>query len=119
MNVAILGASDKPGRYSYKALLALIEKGHTVFPVHQRLKEIDGIKVYPKIANIMDPIDTLTLYVSANISSLLIDEILQKDPKRIIFNPGAENTDLNAKAVKKGIKTLNACTLVLLHTNQF
>ena len=32
--VVILGASLNPGRYSYKAQLALIEKGHTQVPVN-------------------------------------------------------------------------------------
>ena len=47
MNVAVIGASDNPDRYSYKAVKLLEEKGHRVFPVHPRVKIIDGEMVYP------------------------------------------------------------------------
>lgn len=119
MNVAVIGASDNPERYSYKALKLLQEKGHTVFPVHQRIRLIDGVSVFSSVKDIPQHIDTLTLYVAADISSVLADDILAQKPRRIIFNPGAENPALAARASQEGIKTLEACTLVLLRTGQF
>ena len=119
MNVAVIGASDKPDRYSYKAVMLLKEKGHKVYPVHQRIKAIEGLSVFPSIKEIKDPLDTVSLYVAADISSAIGDDILAAKPRRIIFNPGAENPDLAAKAGRQGITPVNACTLVLLNTGQF
>ena len=119
MNVAVVGASNNPEKYSYQAVKLLQEKGHSVFPVHQSIKEIDGIKVYPSVRDIPQPVDTVSLYVSQSISSGLAEDLFAKSPRRIIFNPGAENPELESKASEKGIKTLNACTLVMLKTNQF
>lgn len=119
MNVAVIGASDKPDRYSYKAVMLLKEKGHDVYPVHQRIKAIEGMKVYPSIKDIADPLDTVSLYVAADISDTLADDIIAKHPRRIIFNPGAENPHLEEKARQKNITPVNACTLVMLKTNQF
>ncbi len=119
MIVAILGASDDPQRYSYLALNLLRQQGHEVFPVHPKLKEIEGQKVYASLRELPKPVHTLTLYVSPELSSKLSAEILESSPKRILFNPGAENPELAQKAEAKGIKTLEACTLVLLRTNQF
>lgn len=119
MNVAVIGASDNPERYSNMAVRLLKEKGHTVFPVHKRLKAVEGLSVFPSISDVTQPIDTVSMYVAADISSALTDEILQKKPRRIIFNPGAENPELEAKARAQGVATENSCTLVLLRTNQF
>ena len=119
MNVAVIGASNKPDRYSYQAVKLLQEKGHVVFPVHQRIKDIEGLKVYPSISDIREIIDTVSLYVAADISSQLADSILAHKPRRIIFNPGAENSALEQKAKEKGVTPLNACTLVMLRTGQF
>ena len=119
MNVAVIGASNKPDRYSYQAVLLLKEKGHKVYPVHQRIKDIEGIPVYPSIADIADPIDTVSMYVAADISSALSDAVLAKKPRRIIFNPGAENVELEQKAKAGGVAAVNACTLVMLRTGQF
>jgi uncharacterized protein len=119
MNVAVIGASDNPGRYSYMAVKLLQEKGHTVFPVHQRVKEIDGLKVYPSVKEISAKIDTVSMYVAADISTKLAGDILAMKPWRIIFNPGAENPGLERQANDHGIKIFNACTLVMLKTGKF
>ncbi len=119
MNVAVIGASDKPERFSYQALGLLKQKGHQVFPVHQRLKSIDGMTVYPSIKEITQPIDTVTLYVAADISSSIAADILGAKPRRIIFNPGAENPDLAQKAKAQGITTIENCTLVMLRASNF
>ena len=119
MNVAVIGASDKPDRYSYQAVMLLKEKGHGVYPVHQRIKEIEGIKVYPSINDIKEEMDTVSMYVSADVSSKIAGYILAKKPRRIIFNPGAENVELEKQARDRGIKPINACTLVMLKTGKF
>src|SRR3989338_8020947 len=103
MNVAVIGASDKTDRYSYQAVKLLQEKGHTVFPVHQRIKSIDGLAVVPSIKDIHEPLDTVTLYVASDISSQLSTDILAQKPRRIIFNPGAENPELEQKAKEQSI----------------
>ena len=119
MNVAVIGASDKPERFSYQAFVLLKEKGHKVFPVHQRLITIDGLTVYHSIKDIAAPIDTVSLYVASDISSNLAAEILGANPKRIIFNPGAENPDLAQKAQAQGITAIDNCTLVMLRASTF
>lgn len=119
MNVAIIGASDKAERYSYQAFQLLRQHGHEVFPVHQRLKLIEDVEVVASIKDIKQPIDTITLYVAADISSGLANDILLAKPRRIIFNPGAENAALATLATAQGIQCLNACTLVMLRIGQF
>jgi len=119
MRVAVIGASDKPHRYSYQAVMLLREKGHEVYPVHQRVKDIQGLPAYSSVVDIKDDIDTVTLYVGPDVSDSIGDDIVSTCPRRIIFNPGAENPRLKERAREKGIVTLNACTLVLLKTGQF
>ena len=59
MNVAVIGASAKPERYSYQAVKLLREKGHAVYPVHPSLREIEGLS-YEEIAHTMNcPIGTV------------------------------------------------------------
>lgn len=118
-NVAVIGASDNPERYSYKAFKMLQENGHKVFLVHPKLKSIDGLPVAARIEDLPERMDTITLYVSAEISSSLLNSLLRARPKRVIFNPGAENSVLEDQLKGAGIVTLNACTLVLLRTSQF
>ncbi len=119
MKVAILGASNKPERYSFRALQSLRKHGHTVIPVHPAFSEIEGIPVVSDLSGLPDGIDTLTMYVGPDISSKLSEKIIRLNPRRVIFNPGSENPGLQAELASKGIQVLEACTLVLLATNQF
>ena len=119
MNVAILGASNKPERYSHQAVVLLAKKGHAVFPVHPALAEIDGHRVFKRLADIPAPLHTVTMYVSPALSNGLAGELLAARPARVIFNPGTENPELEQQLAAAGVETVRACTLVLLRTGRF
>jgi len=118
-NVAVLGASSNPDRYSYKAVEALAEVGYPVFPVHPSEKPVNGLRCYPSLCAIGEPLDTITVYLSEKNSTLLIEEITESAPRRVILNPGAENDELKSRCESAGIKVQEACTLVLVSTGQF
>ena len=119
MNVAVLGASNKPERYSHQAVVLLAQKGHAVFPIHPALAEIDGHRVFKKLADVPVPLHTVTMYVSPALSGGMAGEILAAKPARVVFNPGTENPELEAQLAGAGIAVAHACTLVLLRTGQF
>ena len=119
MNVAVLGASNKPERYSHQAVVLLAQKGHAVYPIHPALAEIDGHRVFKKLADVPVPVHTVTLYVSPALSGGLAGDLLAARPVRVIFNPGTENPELEEKLAAAGIAVVQACTLVLLRTGQF
>lgn len=119
LRVAVLGASTKPERYSNMAINALLEHGHEVIPVNPAHQEINGLSVKASLNDIENAIDVLTMYVNGNYSSSLVEEILSLNPAKIIFNPGSENPALALECKNAGIATEEACTLVLLNTNQF
>ena len=50
---------------------------------------------------------------------MLEKQLLALHPKRIIFNPGAENAAFAKEAETAGIEALEACTLVMLGTGHF
>lgn len=117
--VVIIGASNNPERYSHRALLQLRKHGHEVVPVHPKLAEIEGVPVVADVGLISGPVETVTMYVGAAISSGLQDKLIALKPHRVIFNPGAENAPLAGALQKAGIACEEACTLVLLNTGQF
>ena len=119
MKVAILGASPKEERYSFKALQMLKEYKHEVFPVNPANEFIDGSRVYKTLADIDDSIEVLTVYVGSDRMLQFKDEILRLKPRIVIFNPGTENQELATILRTNEIEVLEACTLVLLRTGQF
>jgi predicted CoA-binding protein len=114
----ILGATPNSGRYAYLAAHRLTSHGHTIVNVGLKNGEVAGVPI-EKPDTIHTDIDTITLYVGPQNQPPLYDYILATKPKRIIFNPGAENPDLQKMANEKGIDTENACTLVLLSIGEY
>lgn len=114
----VLGASNNPSRYSYKAMHRLVEAGHEAIPVGIKKGSVAGIQIRNDLPKI-EELDTITLYLNPKRQEEYYDYIIGLKPKRIIFNPGTENLKLAQLAKKEGIETSNACTLVLLSINQY
>ena len=114
----VLGASEHPERYSYLAVKKLRQAGKQVVALGNRPGHIGDTEIItgkPPLNNI----DTVTLYLNPLRQKDYYDYILSLNPQRIIFNPGAENPELEALAREHHIQPQVACTLVLLATKQY
>ena len=114
----VIGASENPSRYSYLAVNKLKAYGHPVEAIGKRAGSVNNIPIVTGTPA-LDNIDTVTLYLNPVNQQPYYDYILSLNPKRIIFNPGTENPELEALGEEKGIEALEDCTLVMLSTNQF
>jgi len=115
----IIGASPKPDRYAHKAQRLLKEHGHTTIPINPIEQNILGDAVFKNPGDYSDELDTVTLYIRPERLEPIADEIIALKPKRVIFNPGTEDLELQQKFSKAGIEATEACTLVLLHSGQY
>lgn len=109
----ILGATPNPERYAYLATMRLAQHGHEALPIGIRKGEIEGIQILEGKPDV-EGVDTVTLYLNAARQQEYYDYIFSLNPKRIIFNPGAENPELATLAKARGIETVEGCTLVML-----
>ena len=122
MVTAVLGASSDPDRYAYKAMEMLAEYKHEAIPVHPREDSVLGKKVWKGLSELADSgqkVDTLTMYVNAALTTKLLPDIIKLKPRRVIFNPGAENSTLEHGLQDAGIEVVHGCTLVMLRTGQY
>ncbi len=109
----VLGATPNPGRYAYLAMHALQKHGHEAVPVGIRTGEVAGKTILQGTPDISD-VDTVTLYIGPERQPAYYEYLLSLKPKRIIFNPGTENPELEHLAQEAGIEAVEACTLVML-----
>jgi predicted CoA-binding protein len=109
----VLGASDNPSRYSFLAVERLREKGHPVVAVGKREGKINDTLILTGEPLVND-VDTVTLYLNPVLQVAAYDYILGLKPRRVIFNPGTENDELEEILRSKGIEPVEACTLVML-----
>jgi uncharacterized protein len=114
----VIGGSIKPYRYSNKAIRSLVRHGLKVYSIGLREGEVDGVRIEKPFPE-LPPIDTVTMYVGSKNQPFYYDFILSIGPRRVIFNPGTENEELEAELEKKGIQIVHDCTLVMLSHGEY
>ena len=114
----VLGASLNPARYSNLAVKRLRMYQHPVFAVGRRNGMIDDVIIETEKKE-FENIDTITFYLNQFHQQAYYDYVILLKPRRLIFNPGAENPELVSIAADHTIETIEACTLVLLSTGQY
>jgi uncharacterized protein len=114
----VLGATPFADRYAYMATSRLHKAGHEVIPVGIRPGDIEGVPIQLGTPEVTD-VDTVTLYLNPERQTPLYPYIFSLHPKRIIFNPGTENPELQRLAAEKGIETVEGCTLVMLSIHNY
>ena len=117
MKTLVLGASLNPSRYSNRAIKLLRAYKHEVLAVGLDEGKAEDVKIEHNFPN--EKIDTVTVYLNPERQKAYYDKIISAKPRRIIFNPGAENAELEKLAEQNNIAVEEACTLVLLNTGQY
>lgn len=113
-----MGASPNPYRISNLVVHRLLRNEIEVVAVGNKEGDI-GTESIIKGTPTIEDVHTVTLYLSAKNQEQYYDYILNLNPKRIIFNPGAENPELEKLANEKNIETLEACSLVMLSAGNY
>lgn len=113
-----MGASENPGRYAHRAAKSLLRYGHDIDLIGLRTGEIDGRPIQTGTPN-LHGIDTVTLYVGPQNQSAYYDYIKRLKPRRVIFNPGAENPAFAHELTQAGIEPIEGCTLVMLSVGAY
>lgn len=114
----VLIASPKEDRYSNKAVKLLRENRVPVVAIGRRSGSIGDVEFLvgkPLVQNL----HTITLYLNPLNQKPFYDYIISLSPQRVVFNPGTENVELQTALTNNNIFWEEACTLVLLRTNQY
>lgn len=114
----VLGASIIPSRYSNIAIKRLLENKFQVAAIGKKKGSIGGVKINTNQKDFQD-IDTVTLYLNAENQRDYYDYIIRLNPRRVIFNPGAENEEFENLLQENNIASERSCTLVLLSVGEY
>ncbi len=114
----IIGASENTDRYAAQAVKLLAHYEHEVIALGKKPGTVHNTKIEGR-AQYFPEVDTVSLYINSKIQKMYFYYVISINPKRVIFNPGAENAEFAELLRTHDIEVLNACTLVMLRTGQF
>jgi uncharacterized protein len=118
----VLGASSNPSRASFMATQLLLEAKKNVIALGIKPGKINQMPIIHPHHFRLGPnqkVDTLTLYINAKHQEDYYEWIISLCPRRVIFNPGTENTQFESMLEVHGIQSERACTLVLLNIGAY
>jgi len=94
-SVAVIGASDQPGRIGMALMKNLIEGGYkgNLFPVNPKYQQIMGRAVIPAIDNLREPVDLALIAVPIEQVPLIIAQCSAAMVKTVIvISAGGKET---------------------------
>ncbi len=118
MKTLVLGASLNEEWYSNRAIRMLVDFEHEVVAQGSNEGTVADIEIATERLFYGD-VDTIALYLNVRKQVDFYDYILSLKPRRVIFNPGTENNELYDILAQNNINYEEACTLILLGTDQF
>ena len=110
--VAVLGASTERRKFGNKSVRAHAHAGWTVYPVHPKADEIEGLTVFPRLADLPGPVERITVYLPPAVGLDLLDDMAAVGAREIWLNPGAADAALLAAARERDLPVIDGCSIV-------
>lgn len=112
--VAVVGASRDRGKFGNKAVRAFAKRGFRVVPIHPAADEVEGLRAYPRLADVPFAVDIVSMYVPPAVGERLVEEIGSLGRPEVWLNPGSESPALEARAAALGLRVIRTCSILAI-----
>ena len=109
----VVGLSNNSERAAYGVAKLLIEKGHTVIPVHPKAESVLGQKGYAKLSDIPVSIDVVDIFVNSDLAGNVVDEAITIGAKGVWLQLDVIDAAAVSRAKDAGLLTvMNRCPAI-------
>lgn len=116
-SIAVVGASSKPYRDSYKVIAALIKHGYVVYPVNPNEvgNKILGLECFPDLNSIKEKVDMVDIFRSKDAVLEITNESINIGAKIIWMQLDIIHMEAAELAKKNGLSVvMNRCPKIEL-----
>lgn len=110
---AVVGLSNNSERAAYKVAKVLIEKGHTVIPIHPKAETVHGQKGYASLSEVKSSIDVVDIFVNSSLVGPIVDEAILIGAKGVWLQLDVIDDSAILRAKNAGLYTvMNRCPAI-------
>ena len=110
---AVIGASQDRRKFGYQVFRSLLDAGYTVYPVNPKGGELDGVEVYPTLADLPQPPEVINMVVPPDVTEQVVKEAHALGLTRVWMQPGAESEASIRYCREHGMQVIErACAMV-------
>jgi uncharacterized protein len=106
--IALIGASDRPDRPSYRVMKFLQDHGYRVLPVNPQItgEHVHGEFVWRELGQIGEPIDMVDIFRRPEAAGEAVDEAIKAGAKAVWMQLGVINEEAARRAEAAGLKVV-------------
>ena len=110
---AVVGLSNNPDRAAFGVAKLLIDKGHTVIPIHPKAEQVHGQIGYAKLSDVPVPIDVVDVFVNSELAGAVVNEAIQIGAKGVWLQLDVIDAGALARAKDAGLlAVMNHCPAI-------
>jgi len=113
--IALVGASDRPDRPSYRVMQSMQAHGYRVIPVNPQItgEHVHGEFVFRELSQLGDPIDMVDIFRNSAAAGEAVDQAIAVGAKSVWMQLGVINEEAAARAEAAGLKVvMNRCPAI-------
>jgi len=106
--IALVGASDRPDRPSYRVMATLQAHGYRVIPVNPQItgEHVHGEFVFRDLAQLGDPIAMVDIFRTSAAAAEAVDQAIAAGAKSVWMQIGVINHEAAARAEAAGLEVV-------------
>ncbi len=106
--IALVGASDRPGRPSYGVMAMLQRHGYRVIPVNPQItgEHVHGEFVFRDLHQLGDAIDIVDIFRRPEVAGEAVDQAIAIGAKAVWLQLGVVNHEAAARAEAAGLRVV-------------
>ena len=106
--IALVGASDRPDRPSYRVMATLQDHGYRVIPVNPQItgEHVHGEFVFRDLSQLGDPIDIVDIFRRSDAAGAVVDEAIAAGAKAVWMQLGVVDDAAAARAEAAGLQVV-------------
>ena len=121
-SVAVIGASANDSKFSGRYLRTLLDFGFegSIYPVNPRETEVAGLKAYPRVQDVPEPIDFAIITVPAKVVPSVVEDCLAKGVKAVeVFTAGFSETGEEGRRLEAQLTEMSKRGIRIIGPNCF